>query len=196
MNDKQRRFANEYCVDLNCTQAAVRAGYNARSASSQGFDLLQKPEVAALVQRIHKGQLDRASIRAENVLAELAQIAFSDIRALLAEDGSVQPIHALSDEAAASIASIEVTTSKDGVTKVSRIKTWDKVRALEQLCRHLGLLKPDQHQHVHAVVHFSPEQLQAMSDQQLAKVEQAYAELSAVSAQVSPTQAQVSPTQV
>jgi hypothetical protein len=106
----------------------------------------------------------------------------------LAEDGSVQPIHALSDEAAASIASIEVTTSKDGETKVSRIKTWDKVRALEQLCRHLGLLKPDQHQHVHAVVHFSPEQLQSMSDAQLAKVEQAYAELSAVSAEVSPTQ--------
>lgn len=45
LNDKQRRFVDEYLVDLNATQAAIRAGYSPKTAGSQAFDLLKKPEI-------------------------------------------------------------------------------------------------------------------------------------------------------
>ena len=50
LTPKQARFVAEYLNDLNATQAAIRAGYSKRSACSQAFDLLRKPEIAAAVQ--------------------------------------------------------------------------------------------------------------------------------------------------
>ncbi len=45
LNDKQRRFVGEYLIDLNATQAAIRAGYSEKTAGQQAFDLLKKPEI-------------------------------------------------------------------------------------------------------------------------------------------------------
>jgi len=178
------RFCNEFIIDMSVTGAAVRAGYSEKTAAQQGSRLLRKPEVAALVRRLHKEKLDRVDLRAENVIKELATIAFSDVRSLLDSDGQLVPVHLLPDEAAASIASFDVTTAGNGQTRISRIKTWNKVAALEQLCKHLGLLRPEQHEHLHAVVHFTPDQLRGMTDGQLGRVEGAYAVLASVRREV------------
>jgi hypothetical protein len=122
----------------------------------------------------------RFNIRAENVLSELARIAFGDVRELLDDSGNLRKLADMSDDAAASIDSFEVGTNQDGSTKLARIKTWDKNRALEQLCRHLGLLRPEQHEHMHMVAHFSEDQLAACTDAQLARIESAYQTLSEV----------------
>ena len=184
LSRKMERFCNEFIIDMSVTGAAVRAGYSEKTAAQQGSRLLRKPEVAALVRRLHKEKLDRVDLRAENVIKELATIAFSDVRSLLDSDGQLVPVHLLPDEAAASIASFDVTTAGNGQTRISRIKTWNKVAALEQLCKHLGLLRPEQHEHLHAVVHFTPDQLRGMTDGQLGRVEGAYAVLASVRREV------------
>ena len=184
LSRKMERFCNEFIIDMSVTGAAVRAGYSEKTAAQQGSRLLRKPEVAALVRRLHKEKLDRVDLRAENVIKELATIAFSDVRSLLDSAGQLVPVHLLPDEAAASIASFDVTTAGNGQTRISRIKTWNKVAALEQLCKHLGLLRPEQHEHLHAVVHFTPDQLRGMTDGQLGRIEGAYAVLASVRREV------------
>jgi phage terminase small subunit len=73
LNDKQRRFAAEYLVDLNATQAAIRAGYSAKTAGSQGFDLLKKPEIAALVAEGRAKLSERTQIDQEYVIRGLVR---------------------------------------------------------------------------------------------------------------------------
>ena len=180
LTPKQERFCREYVVDLHIGKAALRAGYSANNAAQQGCRLLKKPAAAALVAKLHKEKMARFNIRAENVLSELARIAFGDVRELLDDSGNLLPLSQMSDEAAASIASFEVGTNQDGSTKLARIKTWNKNQALEQLCRHLGLLRPEQHEHMHMVAHFSEDQLAACTDAQLLRIESAYQTLSEV----------------
>lgn len=76
---KQARFAAEYTVDLNATAAAQRAGYSANSARRIGSDLLKVPHVLAEVQRLTAIQLDRAELKAEDVLKQLKRIAMFDV---------------------------------------------------------------------------------------------------------------------
>ena len=80
LTDKQRRFVEEYLVDMNATQAAIRAGYSVRSAYSLGQRQLGKPEVQAALAAAQQDLSRRTGITQEMVLAELAKIGFSDIR--------------------------------------------------------------------------------------------------------------------
>ena len=185
LTPKQERFCREYVVDLHIGKAALRAGYSVKNAAQQGCRLLKKPAAARLVAKLHKEKMARFNIRAENVLSELARIAFGDIRELLDDSGNLRELSGLSDDAAASIASFEVATNEDGTTRLARVKTWNKNQALEQLCRHLGLLRPEQHEHLHLVAHLTPDQLAACSDAQLRRVEEAYQTLSVVSKELS-----------
>ena len=81
LRDKHARFVAEYLVDLNATQAAIRAGYSAKTAEQQGYRLLRNVQIAAAVAEGHRKRLNRLDITAERVLNEVARIAFSDIRA-------------------------------------------------------------------------------------------------------------------
>lgn len=83
LNAKQRRFLDEYLIDLNATQAAIRAGYSAKTASSQGERLLRNVEVQALLTERMKAREKRTEITQDKVLAELAKIGFADIRRAL-----------------------------------------------------------------------------------------------------------------
>lgn len=83
LTPKQQRFVDEYLVDLNATQAAIRSGYSRRSAAEQGHDLLRKPQVAAAVQAGQAARAERTGITADRVLTELARIAFADHRQLV-----------------------------------------------------------------------------------------------------------------
>lgn len=75
LNDKQRRFAEEYLVDMNATQAAIRAGYSAKTAGSQGHDLLKNPEIQQAIQEGREALSSRSAMSASDVIARLAEIA-------------------------------------------------------------------------------------------------------------------------
>lgn len=80
---KQQRFVDEYMVDLNATQAAIRAGYSANSAAEQAYDLLRKPQISAAISVARKAQQERTGITADRVLTEIALVAFADTRELV-----------------------------------------------------------------------------------------------------------------
>lgn len=75
LNDKQRRFVDEYLVDSNATQAAIRAGYSAKTAGSQGHDLLKHPEISQAIQEGQEALSNRATMTAADVIERLAEIA-------------------------------------------------------------------------------------------------------------------------
>lgn len=75
MNDKQRRFVQEYLVDLNATQAAIRAGYSAKTAYSQGQRLLKHVEVAAAIAKGKQKRSDALELTQDDVVRGLHEIA-------------------------------------------------------------------------------------------------------------------------
>lgn len=78
LTEKQKRFCEEYLIDLNATQAALRAGYSQRTAYSIGDENLKKPEIQNYLKELMKQRSERTGISADTVLKELEKIAFSD----------------------------------------------------------------------------------------------------------------------
>ncbi|MGF3026525.1 terminase small subunit [Methylobacterium aquaticum] len=83
LTDKQRRFVEEYLVDLNATQAAIRAGYSEDTAAAIGYENLRKPEIAAAVEQAQAIRAERTGITADRVLVELWRIATTDANELV-----------------------------------------------------------------------------------------------------------------
>ena len=73
LNDKQQRFVDEYIIDLNATQAAIRAGYSPKTAGSQAFDLLKKPEIQSAVEEAKKAREKRTHITQDWVIREMVE---------------------------------------------------------------------------------------------------------------------------
>jgi phage terminase small subunit len=141
---KQQRFVDEYLVDPNATQAALLAGYSKRSAAAIGFENLQKPAVAAAIDEARAARSERTGITADRVLNELAKIAFADQRKVMTwgPDGvTLVDSETLDDNAAAMVAEVSETTTKDGGSL--KLKTHDKVGALKLLGEHLGLFEKE-----------------------------------------------------
>lgn len=149
LTPKQIRFVDEYMVDFNATQAAIRAGYKAKTAHVIGAENLRKPKIAEEIARRQKDLQRRTEISQDRVVKELARIAFADasdyacIETYMYEnkDGTLSPLQvvspkdtgALSDDQRAAIAGI-----KQGANGIE-IKLHDKIKALELLGRHIGM---------------------------------------------------------
>lgn len=145
LNAKQQRFVAEYLIDLNATQAAIRAGYSKRTAASIANENLSKPEIAAAVAEKTQAQLDKAGVTAEMVKARIALLAFQDVRQFFDEAGNLLAVTKLGDDAASQVASFEVikknAAAGDGVIDtVHKIRTVDAIKPLEMLAKHFGLL--------------------------------------------------------
>jgi phage terminase small subunit len=72
---KQRRFVEEYLVDLNATQSAIRAGYSKDSASIMGWENLRKPEIASALAQLQQERSARVRSSADQVVQELEKLA-------------------------------------------------------------------------------------------------------------------------
>jgi phage terminase small subunit len=154
LSPKQKRFVHEYLIDLNATQAAIRAGYSERTAKSIGQRLLTYVDVQAAIQEAMKKREKRTEITQDKVLKELAKLAFADIKDFLSfrtektivdhDKETGEPIidyaHVVelkdSDQVDGSL--ISEVQLKNGELK---FKLHDKVKALEMCGRHLGMFK-------------------------------------------------------
>lgn len=137
---KQLTFCQEYLLDLNATQAAVRAGYSADTANEQGSRLLANASVRDEVQRLQEIRAQRTSISADRVLRELAKIAFanpSDVISWGPDGVRLKESDGLDPDVLPAVAEVSETQSEKSHTL--RVKMHDKVGALTQLGRHLGL---------------------------------------------------------
>lgn len=137
---KQARFVEEYLVDLNATQAAIRAGYSKKRAGAIGFENLKKPEIDFAIQAAKKERSVRTGVTQDRVIKELSRIAFADPRAIMSwgPDGVImRDSKDLTDDEASIVAEVA-----ENVTETSRslkVKLACKLGALEKLCKHLGL---------------------------------------------------------
>lgn len=141
ITDKQRRFVAEYLVDSNATQAAIRAGYSARSADRIAADLLRKTWVAEAIAARQAKVANRLEVTAEKVLLEYARIAFSDMARLTSwGPGGVnlKPSAELAEDDSRCVSEV---SEERGSKCSTKIKLHDKKGALDALARNLGLFK-------------------------------------------------------
>lgn len=161
LTPKQQRFVDEYLIDLNATQAAIRAGYSKKTADQQASRLLTNVKVSRYLAERRQALQGRIEITQDMVLLELAKIGFSDIRKVVRwgetqvrmvdgeDDGpeDMVPYHGLAlidsteidDSTAGAIA--EVSQGKDGL----KVKLHDKKGALVDIGRHLGMFAAPSH---------------------------------------------------
>lgn len=149
LNEQQIRFAREYLIDLNATQAAIRAGYSESTARQIGSKLLTNVDIGQLISSGVARVAKKTDITTERILNELARIAFGAIKdvAEWTESGvSFKPSAELSDDAAATISEISESTNEHGGTL--KIKQHDKIRALELLGKYQKLFHDGQQANV------------------------------------------------
>lgn len=140
LNDKQKRFCQEYIIDLNATQAAKRAGYSDNTAYSQGQRLLKHVEIQNECQKALQKRSERTEITQDRVLKELSKLGFSDMSnyATWGKDGvDLRASDELTPEQTAAISEVSETISKDGGS--IKFKLHDKKGALELIGKHLGM---------------------------------------------------------
>jgi len=138
MTSKQNRFVSEYLIDLNATKAAIRAGYSRKTAKSIGQENLTKPDLLAKITACQEVLLARNAITADNVLQELARLAFFDVRDLFAPDGSLLPIHKLSRDAAAGIAGFKLVQVEIPTRLLHGIRFLGRLEGLYSIACHLS----------------------------------------------------------
>ncbi len=145
LTKKQRLFVDEYLLDLNATQAAIRARYSARRAAEIGYQLLQRPEVAQAIQAAMAERSKRTEVEADYVIRRLREIDEMDVLDILEDDGSFRSIRDWPRVWRQFLSGIEIAELFEGrgddrrIAGVLRKVKWpDKLRNLELLSRHVG----------------------------------------------------------
>ena len=158
---KQEKFCTEYLIDLNATQAAVRAGYSEKTAAVIGAENLTKPNIKEFIQIKQKELQETTGITQKRVLDEYAKIAFSDIRKMFDENNRLIDIQDIPDEIAACLSSVEIDQlfgqtieGKVQIGETKKVKVWNNINALDSLARHLGIFEKDNEQNK-PVIHIS-----------------------------------------
>lgn len=136
---KQARFVEEYLIDLNATQAAIRAGYSEKTAHSIGAENLIKPEIQNAIAEAQAKRSERTKIDADYVLQRLVAIDQMDVLDIMDDDGNVKPLRDWPKIWRQYISNIETISVDDGEGWLKKIKWPDKVKNLELLGKHISV---------------------------------------------------------
>lgn len=142
LTDRQERFVIEYLVDLNATQAAIRAGYSPKTAAAQAARLLVNANVEAEIKKRQGKIQDKLEISQERIIQELAAIAFAngaDFAEVIDEGGLFQNVKFKATETLPAEKRSAISSIKSGSSGME-VKTYDKLRAMELLGKYLGYL--------------------------------------------------------
>lgn len=143
LTDKQEAFVKEYLIDLNATQAAIRAGYSKDTAKEIGCQNLTKLNVQEALQTAMQERSDRTEITQDMVISELAKIAFLDIRQAFDDSGELLNIPDMPEEVARAVGGMDLSKIGKGQDSdpefIKKVKLIDKKGALELLGRHLKM---------------------------------------------------------
>jgi len=145
LTEKQKRFVEEYLVDLNATQAAIRAGYSKDTAYAIGWENLRKPEISEAISTARQEQTKRTQIDADWILQRLAMEADADIADLYDDNGALKPVAEWPVVWRTGLISgieteqefEEVAGKKVPAGIVHKVKISDRVRRLELLGKHV-----------------------------------------------------------
>ena len=140
LNPKQQRFVEEYLTDLNATQAAIRAGYSPKTATAIASENLSKPSISAAIACAMAERSKRTGITQDRILEELAKVAFIKLTDIVDDTGKIKA--GATDEDRACIESIKYkrTDTDTGYSEEREVKASSKLKAIELLMRHTGML--------------------------------------------------------
>ncbi|MET3710394.1 phage terminase small subunit [Sphingomonas trueperi] len=144
LTPKQERFVQEYLIDLNATQAAIRAGYSAQTAHAIGHENLSKPEVIDAIGAAKAERSERTRIDAAWVLTRLADEAEADLSDLYDEAGALKPVKdwpiIWRKGLVAGIKAVEERDERGNVVGMVReVKLSDRVKRLELIGKHIDV---------------------------------------------------------
>jgi phage terminase small subunit len=141
LTNRQRMFVDEYLIDLNATQAAIRAGYSKKTAHEIGHENLKKHDIRVEINRAIKERRDRTKMEGDEVLIETARLARSDILNYVnfGPNGiAIRDSSELLEGEARAISQISETFNSQGIRQI-KFKLHDKIKALDLLAKHLKL---------------------------------------------------------
>ena len=139
LTPKQQRFVEEYLIDLNATQAAIRAGYSAKTAKVIAAQNLSKLNVQEAIEEAQSKRAEQTQIDAAYVLKRLVEIDQMDVLDIMDDDGNVKPLRDWPKIWRQYISNIETISMDDGEGWLKKIKWPDKVKNLELLGRHVSV---------------------------------------------------------
>lgn len=138
LTPKQSLFVKEYLVDLNATQAAIRAGYSKPTANRAGSDLLSNLVIKKLIQEGMDKRSENIRLSSDRVLREIELLATVDFSKAYDKNGNLLLPHEMPEDIRRAVGGIETKKLRNG-SIVKKLKFWDKTKALELYGRHLKL---------------------------------------------------------
>lgn len=139
LTDKQQCFVDEYLIDLNATQAAIRAGYSAKTADRIGPELLGKTCVSEAISKKMAARSRRTGVNAERVVLELAKVAFAKMTDIVDSNGRIKEDASPDDLACIESIKYKESDNEYGGSVEREVKIASKLKALELLGKHLGM---------------------------------------------------------
>lgn len=141
LTDKQEMFCREYLIDLNATQAAIRAGYSAKTANRTASENMSKPDIKLRIAELKAQRNDLVGINAEYVLNRLLEIDQMDVLDILLQNGELKPIKDWPKVWRTTLSGMDVVemASADSAALLKKIKWPDKVKNLELLGKHVSV---------------------------------------------------------
>ena len=140
LTEKQRRFVDEYLIDLNATQAAIRAGYSVKTAKDIGCQNLAKLNIQQEISEKMAERSKRTGVNQDRIVLELAKIAFVNAADVIdSDDATIKAGATADDTAAIQSVKVKVIPTKEGEGVEREIRLNDKLKALELLGKHLGM---------------------------------------------------------
>lgn len=136
---KQQKFVEEYLIDLNATQAAIRAGYSVKTADVIGYQLLQKTSVQEAIAKAMAERSRRTGVNQDRVVLELAKIAFVKMTDVVNGNGEIKADASPDDLSCIESIKYKESDNEFGGSVEREVKIGSKLKALELLGKHLGM---------------------------------------------------------
>ena len=137
MTNKQKRFCDEYLIDCNATQAAIRAGYSPKTARDIGCENLTKPNIQAAIAKAMAERSKRTGVNQDRVVLELAKIALVKMTDIVDSQGRIKSDASPDDLACIESVKYKESESDTGSSVEREVKIASKLKALELLGKHL-----------------------------------------------------------
>lgn len=139
MTKKQNRFIEEYLIDLNATQAAIRAGYSVKTADQQASRMLTNVKVQEAIAKAMAERSKRTGVNQDRIVLELAKLALVNMTDIVDKKGEIKDTATADDLSCIESIKYKRSDTDSGSSVEREVKIGSKIKALELLGKHLGM---------------------------------------------------------
>jgi len=142
LTNKQEKFCREYLIDLNGTQAAIRAGYSEKTANKEACQLMAKLHIQERILLLKEKAAKRNQVTFDDLIHDLDEMRKADLKDLYDEDGNLKEIKDLPDSVTRIIQELSIIEAGP-LKSTTKYKLYSKLEAIEKLAKHLGFYERD-----------------------------------------------------